>query len=279
MRTILGGMAVAVIATGLLAADGLTVSRATLHQYEGGPALAAGQGYQPGDTVFLVVQVAGHGVSPDNKVFLEYEWAAVDPQGVPLTTPFSGKVAEELHPEDKDWKPTVKIEFPLPPKVLPGNSQVKLTVKDNFGKGTLEKTIPVPVQGKVVEPSATLVLRNFGYYKTEDAPSAMLTPTYRPGETIFAKFDITGYKLGEANKYTVKYGLTVKNAEGRVMLSQPDAATLSQDSFYPQRWVPGGFRFTTPADTKPGEYTATVSLRDEVGGTQAEATHGFRVEP
>ena len=32
---------------------------------------------------------------------------------------------------------------------------------------------------------------------------------YQPGDTLWAKFDITGYKFGENNRFSVDYGLAI----------------------------------------------------------------------
>lgn len=263
----------------LLAAAGLEVARASLHQYEGGPPLGSSARYQAGETLFATVQVSGYRTQSDGKkILLSYEMEAVDSKGVLLDKTIKNQLAAELQPEDKDWLPLFREEIVLPQRMPTGTCRLRLRVKDETGGATTQREVPFLVQGQDVEPSSTLTVRNPTFYRDEEGTQAVPDKRFAPGSTIYGRFDITGYKHGPDNRFSVQYGMQVKDGTGRVLLARPDAATLSDSSFYPQPFVPGGFQFSTPPTTKPGPYTVTLTLKDEVGQQTAEQVMEFQVQ-
>ena len=52
--------------------------------------------------IFFSCRLDGYQVSPAKKVAIWYEFSAVDPAGVPLIEPATGKVDAELSPEDRE---------------------------------------------------------------------------------------------------------------------------------------------------------------------------------
>jgi len=72
--------------------------------------------------------------------------------------------------------------------------------------------------------------------------------------------------------------VAVLSPSGKVLFSQPKAATEEEQPFYPRRWVGGILSLTGRPDTKPGEYTLVLTLRDLIGNQTSESRHTFRVE-
>jgi hypothetical protein len=95
---------------------------------------------------------------------------------------------------------------------------------------------------------------------------------------LWARFEIAGYKLAEENHYSVSYGLVVLKEDGEQVFAQPDAASDSKDSYYPQRYVPGALSLALNQGVPAGAYTLVVTMRDEVGQQTAESRARFRVE-
>ena len=60
-----------------------------------------------------------------------------------------------------------------------------------------------------IESSDTLVVRNFRFFRNEDDAQSMAKATYKPGDGVWAKFDITGFKYREKNKIDVSYVTSV----------------------------------------------------------------------
>jgi hypothetical protein len=106
----------------------------------------------------------------------------------------------------------------------------------------------------------------------------MESAAYRPGENVWARFDITGYKLGDGNSFEVQYGLTVIRPDGKPGFSQPEAATLKDKSFYPRRFTPAALSLTLPADIVKGDHTIVLTVRDKIGNQTTETRQKFSVE-
>jgi hypothetical protein len=262
----------------LAAPKQLVIVKPTLHQYEDGPAIAAGAGFHTGETVFLKFQVAGYEVSPDARIDLAYRIEALDPDGVRFAEPAAREVKETLSAEDKDWLPVVRQSFLLPPLALPGTYRLAITVEDKLGSRAAKTEVDVPVRGRSVEPSDTITARNFRFLRTEEDAFPLRPAAYRPGDAVWVRFDIVGYKLGEKNRMQVSYGVSVIGPAGNTMYSQPEAAQEQGESFYPKKYLPGAFNLNLDNKVRPGTYAIVLTLRDEVGNQTVESRHEFTVE-
>jgi hypothetical protein len=256
----------------------LAITGIAVHQFDGGPALPPNYTFVPGETVFFTFLVEGYSASETGQIKLSYAARPVDRQNVALVPSFSGKLEVELAPEDKNWRPKARHEFLLPSYLDSGVYRLMFLVKDELAGTEATAEASLQVRGRAMEPAATLTARNFRFLRSEDDAAPLAAPVYRPADTVWARFEITGYKLGEKNRFQVDYGLTVLSPSGKVLFSQPQAATEQEQPFYPRRWVPGILSLTGRADTKPGEYTIVLTVRDLVGHQTAETRHAFRVE-
>lgn len=256
----------------------LEVVQPTISQSDGGTPMPPGFEHAPGETLFFTFQVGGYARGPEDKVQVSYTVNAFDPAGVPFDQTVTNTVKAELTPHDKEWKPKIRMEVQLPP--LAGSGTYKLVVKvtDDIAKKSAEKTVQFAVAGHEVEPSQTLVIRNFRYFRGEDDTEALAKPIYRPGDPVWARFDIIGYKFGAKNAVDVTYGIAILAPSGKVLWSQNDAATEKSESFYPKRYVPGSMAINLEKSIKPAEYTIAVQVRDAVGNQTYEGKYPFTVE-
>jgi len=276
-RTVCAIAWLAFAAPSFRAAEPLAVVNAAIRQMEDGAPLPPGFTYTPGELLFFSFQVAGYQAA-DEKVHLTYEINAVDPKGVRFIEPITGAVDATLAPQDKEWKPKVHPEIPLPPLAGSGTYKIQVQVRDDIGKAEASKEISFSVRGHEVEPSDTLAVRNFHFFRTEEDPNPLKNPAFRRGDAVWARFDITGYKFGEANMVEVAYGIAVLNSEGKVLFSQDQAAVEQGGSFYPKRYVPGQMSITTQSNMRPGEYFIVVKVEDRIGKQTAESKGKFTVE-
>jgi hypothetical protein len=265
------------MAGGVRAAEPLAIVNAAIRQMEDGAPLPPGFTYAPGEILFFSFQVAGYQAA-DEKVHISYEINAVDPKGVRIMEPVKGVVDATLAPQDKEWKPKVHPEIPVPPLAGSGTYKIISHVMDDIGHTEASNELPFAVRGHEVEPSQTLVVRNFHFYRSEDDPNPLANPAFRRGDAVWAKFDITGYKFGDGNMVEVAYGIAVLNAEGKVLFAQDQAAVEQGGSFYPKRYVPGQMSITTQSNMRPGEYYIVVKVEDRVGGQKYESKERFTVE-
>ena len=256
----------------------LAVVRPTLHQFEGGPTLPASFEFLPGDTVFLTFSVSGFQSSEKDEVRIEYRIEASDPKGVALAAPHSGKVEAELAPEDKNWLPKARHSVLVPPFASSGVYRLSLAVKDLLSGSQAQQEVNFNVRGRQVEPSDTLVVRNFRFLRGEEDTDPLAVAAYRPGDAVWARFEIIGYKYGPKNRVEVSYGVAVLRPNGEQLYSEPNAAEEKQESFYPQRYVPGILSLKLDPDIFKGEYTIVLSVRDGVGNQTSELRQAFKIE-
>ncbi len=267
----------------LAAAARLEIVQPALHQYEGGPALTGAVEFFPGDTVFLSFRVSGFELvekANEESLALEYEIDALDPQGVRLQEKVGGKVSAVVRPEDKraKWLPLVDYSVLVPSAAPPGEYRLALAVRDLNSGAEARRDVTFRVRGRYVEPSETLVVRNFRFYRSEVDTRPLEVPAYRPGDTLWARFDITGYKLGPNNRFSIDYGLSVLSESGRVLYTQEVAAADERESYYPERYTQGSLSLSLTRDLAKGTYTILLTVRDHLGDQTYQVRQNFFVD-
>ena len=256
----------------------LGIVNTSMQQYEDGPRIASDEGYAAGELAFFSLEIAGYQKSEKDHIELAWEWKCLDPSGIPLVEGGNGKIDTDVSPEDKEWMPKVRQNFEVPYYAPSGTYHVLFTVHDALSNADAKVDIPFLVRGHKVEPSEALAVRNFRFYRSEDDPQPMEAAAYRPGENVWARFDIIGYKLGASNAFDVQYGLTVIRPDGKPGFSQPEAAELKEQSFYPRRYTPAALSLTLPADIVKGEHTIVLTVRDKIGNQTVDTQEKFSVE-
>jgi len=258
----------------------LAILKPSLHQYEDGPAVAPGAGFATGDSVFLSFLVGGYKVAEgeDPHVGLVCHIDAFDPQGVPLAASIRQEIRTTVSPEDKNWMPIVRDSFPIPPLALPGDYRIVIVVEDLLATQEAKLEVHFPVRGRQVAPSDTLVARNVRFLRAEDDTQPLQPPIYRPGNPVWVRFEIVGYKFGENNRLQFSYGVSVLGPSGKAVYSEPQAALEEGPSFYPKRYLPGTFSLNLTSEVRPGAYTIVLTLRDEIGHQTVESKHEFTVQ-
>jgi hypothetical protein len=262
----------------LAAAPALEVVKPVIAQSDGGPPDPPGLVHIAGETLFFTCRVANFSKSPEEKFHLAYSVEAFDPLGVPLNEIYKNEVSDEVTPQDRDWQPKIETEIATPPLGPTGAYKIVVKVEDLIAKTSAELTVPFQIRGHAIEPSDTLTVRNFQYFRGEDDVQPLTTAAYHPGDAVWAKFDIVGYKLGEKNAIDVSYVTSLISPAGKVMWTQPDPAVDRDASFYPKRYVTASMGINLLKDTKPGVYTISVQVKDAIGNQTAEARFPFTLE-
>lgn len=261
------------------AQTGLRVVRPELHQFDDGPPLPGNHGFVGGETVFLTFRIAGFQKPENRRIDLAYRVRVVDPDGVPLVPSHQAAIAAQIFDEDKNWMPKGRHEFVLPPWTKPGQSKILIEVEDKLAKATATAETTFRVRGREVEYSDTLVARNFTFLRDENDRQGLTVAAYRPGDLIWARMDLTGYRLGPKNELDVGYGITVLKPGGETFFSQPEAAReQGEPVFYPRRVLPAVLNLTTSKNVAPGRYTLVVLVRDYLGGQEFEVRQAFTIE-
>ena len=272
----------ALLAAAVPARAALSAERLALHQFEDGPILPATHVFLPGEPIFFSCRLQGFQTEAAKdelkSVRLTWKVEVSDPAGAALTAGARGKITDQVSTMDKNWFPKFLHNFIVPPFAPGGTYRIKVSAKDEIGGTQLDTEVEFPVRGHAVEPSPVLAGRNLHFLRTE-ADGPPLDPVlYHPGETLWARFDMTGYKFGEKNHYSVEYGLAVLRESGEQVFAQPAAAADSKESFYPQRYVPGALSLHLNPDVPEGTYTLVVTMVDQIGGQTAEVRGTFRIE-
>jgi hypothetical protein len=262
----------------LCAAPALQIVRPVVSQMEDGAADTPGLEHVPGETVYFMCRVAGYAKSPDEKIRLKFSVQAFDPKGVALVEEVASEITAEVGPQDKEWQPKIATEVPIPPLVGSGAYKIVVKVQDAVANTSAEASITFLVRGRDVAPSDTLVVRSFRFFRNEDDEKPLDKASYRPGDGVWARFDIIGFRYAAKNRIDVSYSTSVIAPGGRVLWTQPEPAAEQSESFYPKRYVPAAMGITLQNTIRPGEYTIAVRATDAVGKQVCEAQHTFTIE-
>lgn len=256
----------------------LGLVRAILSDSDGGAALPADFTHIPGETIFFSCRVANYQKTSEEKIHFVYTVEAMDPKGVPVMEPFHQDIADEVTPQDKEWMPRIATEVMVPPLAPSGKYQIVIKVEDLVGKSNTQISVPFLVRGRKVEPSDTLVVRNFQFYPSEDAPRPLEKAAYSPGQSVWARFDITGFRYGPMNKIDVSYVFSVVTEVGKILWTQSEPAVDQGESFYPKPYVPATVGINLQKNIRPGMYLITVQAKDALGNQTYETKQPFQVE-
>src|SRR5580693_2465620 len=264
--------------SGATAEKKLAIVKLAFAQSEDGPGLTSTYEFLAGESVFFSCLVDGYTKSDKDEISLTHQIQSKDARGVLLQAPTSGKVEATLAPEDKDWRPKLRDTIVIPPLADSGEYHVLVKVRDERDQRTAEANATFHVRGRDVAPSDTLLVRDFRFLRGEDDTKPLQVAAYRPGDSLWARFIMTGYKMGEKNQFDIEYGLTVLRADGTVAYSEPHAAAQKDQPFYPQRYQPGVLNLNFPKDQVLGEYTIVLAVKDNLGGQSFEMRQKFSVE-
>lgn len=251
---------------------------------EDGPPDASDQEYVPGQTIYFSCLVEGYRKvdKPDDygkqNVALKYQIEVRDKSGILLKPIQDGKIETTVTQEDKNWRPKLRETIVVPPLADTGDYTVTVKLSDELAKTADEKRATFHIAGRDVPPSDSLIVRNFHFYRAEDDPRPLTIAAYRPGDAVWARFDMTGYKLGEKNGVDIEYGLSVLREDGSVAYSQPQAATQKIQTYYPQRYQPGELNLNLAKDQPLGKYTIVLTVKDNLGRQIYETRETFSVE-
>ncbi len=265
------------------ASSSLAIVNGGVEQAEDAPFVPADFRFFPGDYLYFTFQIGGFAVNTQNrgevrKISLRYEVTPEDSAGVALAPPRTGALDSELNPEDKNWMPKLRESFLMPSFVAAGTFRIHVGVKDLVANTEASKDFPFQIGGVNVQPSNTIKVENFQFYRRENDREPLEVPAYSPGDTVRARFNMVGFQVGPQNEYHVSYGVKVLRPDGKVYIDQPHAAELQEKTFYPARYLPGVLDLTTSKDSTRGEYVIVLTVHDLVGNSGHELKTAFSIE-
>lgn len=261
-----------------LGAQTLKVTRAVVSDSEDGPPAGNGALFQSGEMVFFSFQVENYRMGLTGKVQLTGHIQAFDANGTPIMPRDEELIGTTVSQEDKDWKPKVRSQFQLPSIAPPGNYTIRFEAIDQQSHQTASGEMAFAVGGKGVERAPALVIRNLGFYRSQDDETQLKIAAYRPGDMLWVRFDMTGYKYGDQNSIDVGYDVEVLSPGGKQLFAEENAAVEKSQAFYPQPWVPAAFNLSLQSNTPKGTYTLVLTAHDAVGSQMAAERAEFKVE-
>ena len=206
---------------------------------------------------------------------LKYTIETVGAAGVAFSVPDGGQIDTELAPQDEKWLPIVRSSPELPMHAESGTYKFILRATDELSNKQTEKIIEFNVSGANVEPGEDLVIRNVRFSRTEGGET-LPEPAFLAGEPVWGSFYVTGYRIGQDNRYSIESDMKVVDKGGKVMYAFDPIQEMGSP-FYPRMWVPATFRLDLDKDIPTGQYTILLTVRDRLSDQTSEATRPFSV--
>ena len=231
--------------------------------------------FGPGDTVNVAFNLKGYSENDTYRMKVSWKVSTTGPAKLPFAPGSHGLFDEELAPEDEEWEPLVRYQAQLPYHLPAGVYRIHVEAKDELSGAAAEGDLNVHVAGASVVQSAVLSLQNFTFSLTAGG-TPLREAVFRPGATIHASFDITGYKLGEGNSYELSSHLDLLDVEGSQAYSFNPASEKGAN-FYPRLSVPASFRFDLDPTIELGMYTLVLTVTDVVGRQSLSSQETFEV--
>lgn len=231
--------------------------------------------FYPGEVVYLVFNLGGFHVSEyEYQMKVSYRIDFIGAQGAPFATSEAGVIAEEVYPQDENWMPIVRTAPRIPFHAEKGTYKIEIYAKDELRPQDEDRLeLSFEVLGKDVGDADKLTIRNFEFQQTEGG-KPVETPAYRPGDTLWGSFYITGFELSENNAFDVDSRLEVLDPDGEVMYSFTPQQEEGQ-SYYPRRWLPGRFRVDLDKNIPPGDYVLVLLVEDRLGKQESRTRYPF----
>lgn len=260
----------------------LRVAYVSFSRYEGGPPLPQPVTFLPGEQVVMRAKLAGFRVAEtsfqDYRVSLSYEVDATDARGILIGKLKKGEIREAVHKEDKDWLPTLDYIFLIPEMAEYGETKIRILIRDDISRQERVFEQSILVNGKRLPTLESIAVINFGFYRRQEDASPLPAGVYRPGNTLWAKFDLAGFRIEDKSHFHAECDVQVRDAEGKVLFEQPQALSTEATPEYPQRYLPGIFSLEIRPGTAKGNYAIAVIARDLLSGETAESVFPFAID-
>jgi hypothetical protein len=254
----------------------LKVGNAVSAQYEDGPPLGSLR-LVPGEVVYFSFTAENFRKSATGRVQLTGHVQVFDPKGTAIAPQEEIPLITDLSEEDKNWKPKMRAAFSIPPIAPPGLYNVKFDATDEQSHQAAAGEASFGVEAKFVAPSGILAVRELNFYRNQDDTTALITPSYRPGDMVWVKFYITGFKYGEQNSIDSSYDVELYGPDGTSIMKKEDAAMEKSMAYYPQPYIPAIFNLTLKPTMSQNVYTVVITAHDAVGNQTASAKSKFQV--
>jgi hypothetical protein len=257
----------------------LALTDTAVSDFDGGISVPKGHKFSSGDRVFFLSRITGYKSAEQTRmVELEYAISATDCLGRMLAPPHKGNIAVDLGAKPLSWQPEIKSSVEIPSIAMAGPHRFHVWVKDRVSGTELRAEEEFEVQSKFSDPAVSLTVREFNFHRAGNDPDPADPPVFHAGDTLWARFYLTGFRTVENNRYDLRYGVALRSASGRAIFSEADAASESKESFYPKSHVPGVFSIRLERSVRPGSYSLVLRIADAIGKQEIKSEHAFQVD-
>jgi hypothetical protein len=265
------------------AESSLEIVNAAISPAEDAPAASSEYQFLPGDTVYFSFEVAHFGIKRNeelnsSQIDLSYEVAFEDGNGIPVAESVSSRIAEQLSAEDKNWLPKRRASFEIPTLVAAGQYRIRVTVKDAFANAERSAIVSLHIGGENIATSDGVSVQEFRFLRNENDTTPLTVPAFRPGDSVYTRFDVAGFVLGKENEYHVTYGLVVLGPDGKTFVEAANAGSVQDKTFYPAKFVPVTLAILTKPTSARGAYLLILKARDVLGNRACEFKKSFTLE-
>ncbi|HYI94550.1 MAG TPA: hypothetical protein VEX68_13470 [Bryobacteraceae bacterium] len=271
--------ALLLVATAILAhTQQLAVEDAVITDFEGGIGVPLTYQFSSGQKAHLAFRIRGFSRGEtEQKISLNYTIDVFDCDGVLIAPPHSGAVERRSGSVSRSWIPTVRYVVDIPAVPRAGTHMFRIRVRDNVAAIETLTGIEFEVQSAYDEPAESFELRRFRFYGSERDEKPVAEPVFRAGDSMWGRFLLTGFRTEAGNRYDLRYGVSLRNAAGRTLFSEPNAASETRESFYPKSHVSGAIKLALERAIRPGQYALVISALDALGKQLINAEFPFRV--
>ena len=262
---------------------GLRITDALFEDYSGAP--AARWEMKLGEEVALNFRIEGFGRQEavnkeglrEERVSLHYEIELRDPLGVPVEAVKSGEIVTALSAQDAEWRPKVNWSARVPSSAPGGTYTIHIQVNDRIANRDNERSVPFRVLGPSVPAADGLQVAQLEYSNSERGP---WNPEryFSPAETIWVRYKVTGYRVSSEKQVWVEQDWTALDSDGKLVVTQPNAAVANERSFYPPRFLSTAFTLNLKSP-KPGKYTLRIAVRDRISEQMISMDSDFFIRP
>ncbi|HWP84374.1 MAG TPA: hypothetical protein VNN17_04250 [Terriglobia bacterium] len=214
---------------------------------------------------------------PEYQVDLRWEVQMHDPQGTLVVPPQQGRLEQRLGPRDDQWQPAVRWSAVIPPWAPSGSYPVRIRVSDEIGRQQAEHTARLQIRGEAVPEASAFQAIRFGFARSPDGPWTA-TRYFALRDPVHVRFTVVGFQVSPDKRVWVEQDWAVVDAEGRVMVQQPNAIREQSQEFYPPRYLTTTFQVELQ-DPRPGSYKLQIALRDRIGEQAYALEAPFTLRP
>lgn len=262
--------------TAALSAQELAITGAAVSDRAAGTPVPQERTFLAGERVYVSFRIAGFRAAGDSsRIFLEYSIEAMDSLGNAFEQAFEGRMITATR---RTETPPIRYGFELPRAPWPGEGKFRITVRDRIAETTAREEIGFQIGSDLPDKGGAFAVTALRIFSSEYSDQPVTDTAFRPGDSVWCRFVLSGYRMQVNHLYKVSYGVSLRDRSGRVIFSEPDAVSDTKESFYPRWYLPGLASVRLEPGIRPGVYKLSIAATDQIGNQNAAAETTIRVQ-